>query len=189
MLQNTLILNMPASIFFESHEGKDASDSTGSIVKCAFIRGMLKSEQCITGIDDILSVIASEIKSKTKKFEFFVVEKFERFLKKTHKLHNYCKVPGIMGLHILKLCGDKIVLSELTCNECTHDILCENCSLFSDVDKNQIEIPNSIEYVSTDEQTDKIEESNNSINDEDDHGQTDASDESDGELDDDVELW
>ena len=48
--------------FFESHEGKSTSDSIGSIVKCAFIRGMLKNEQGVSNIDDILNVVTSETK-------------------------------------------------------------------------------------------------------------------------------
>ena len=63
-----------------------------------FIRSLLKSEQGITGIDDILSLISSKIKPITKKFDFFI-EKFGRFTKKTPKSCDYCKVPGIMGLH------------------------------------------------------------------------------------------
>ena len=51
--------------FFESHEGKITSDSIGSIVKCAFVRGVLKYEQGITGIDDILHIINSETKPST----------------------------------------------------------------------------------------------------------------------------
>ena len=31
--------------FFESHEGKSTSDSIGSIVKCAFLRGVMKIDK------------------------------------------------------------------------------------------------------------------------------------------------
>ena len=43
--------------YFEFHEGKNCSDSIGSIVKCSFTRGMLKSQQAVCNIDDILAVI------------------------------------------------------------------------------------------------------------------------------------
>ena len=46
--------------FLESHVGKSSSDSIGSIVKCALVRGMLISEQGVMGIGDILDVILSE---------------------------------------------------------------------------------------------------------------------------------
>ena len=105
--------------FFESHEGKSTSDTIGSIVKCAFIRATFKSEQGITDIDDILGLINSEIKPSTKKFNFFIAEKFGQFPKETSNSHNFCKVPGIMGLHSFKLCGDEISLLGLTCTECS----------------------------------------------------------------------
>ena len=60
--------------FFESHEGKSISDSIGSIVKCAFIRGAMKCEQGIKNLEDVHHVITGAIKPSTKKFEFFTVE-------------------------------------------------------------------------------------------------------------------
>ena len=60
--------------FFESHEGKNTSDSIGSIVKCAFLRGMLKSDQGKENIDDILSIMKSELKPSTEKFSFFLLK-------------------------------------------------------------------------------------------------------------------
>ena len=93
--------------FFESHEGKNTSDSIGSIVKCSYIRGMLKSDQAVCNVDDVLNIILSETKSSTKKFDHFVVEKFGRFQKKTADSREYCKVTGIMSLHSLKLVDKK----------------------------------------------------------------------------------
>ena len=43
--------------YFESQEGKSCSDGIGSIVKYLFTRGMLKSQQAVCNIDDILAVI------------------------------------------------------------------------------------------------------------------------------------
>ena len=60
---------------------------------------MLKNEQGVSGIDDILSVITSETKPSTKKMYFFIVEEFGRFQKKSAKSREYCKIPGINGLH------------------------------------------------------------------------------------------
>ena len=41
--------------FFEPHEGKSISDSIGSIVKCAFVRGMMQNQEGVQNIDDILN--------------------------------------------------------------------------------------------------------------------------------------
>ena len=88
------------------------------MVKCAFVHGMLISEQGVMGIDVILDVILSETKYSTEKFDFYIVEKFEQFRGKYPNL--MIIVLGIMGLHSLKLLNEKIVLSEWTCNECTN---------------------------------------------------------------------
>ena len=112
--------------FFESHEGKSTSDTIGSIIKCAFIRATFKSEQGITDIDDILGLINSGIKPSTKKFDFFIAEKFGRFPKKTSNSRNFCKVPGIMGT-VLNCAKTKFRLLELTCTECSNEGFCPDC--------------------------------------------------------------
>ena len=68
--------------YFESHEGKSCSDSIGSIVKFSFTRGMLKSQQAVCNIDNILAVIQNESKQSTSKFDFFIVKKFGWFQKR-----------------------------------------------------------------------------------------------------------
>ena len=42
--------------YFESHEGIGSSNSIGSVVKCSFTRGILKSQQSVCNIDNILTV-------------------------------------------------------------------------------------------------------------------------------------
>ena len=113
------IFNIPYAEFnyFESHEGKSTSDTIGSIVKGAFTRGTLKSDFGITSIDDILTLINSEIKPSTKKFKFFVVEKFGWFRKKTSESRPYCKIQGISKIHSFKIYDEEMVAQQYSCTE------------------------------------------------------------------------
>ena len=61
---------------------KSCSVSIGSVVKCSFTRGMLKSQHSVCNIYDILAVIQNESKQSTKKFDFFIVKKVGWFQKR-----------------------------------------------------------------------------------------------------------
>ena len=50
------------SFNFEAHEGKNISDSIGSIVKSAFQRSIAKSDQGLTSVHEILE-ISREVRS------------------------------------------------------------------------------------------------------------------------------
>ena len=121
--------------YFESHEGKSCSDSIGSIVKCLFTRGMLKSQQAVSNIDDILAVIQNESKQFTKKFDFFIVEKVGWFQKRLANSRESCKIDGIMALHSLKFDGHKIILRDLTCSECSIDAFYNDCKTLNQIEK------------------------------------------------------
>ena len=133
--------------FFESNEGKNTSDSIGSIVKCAFLRAILKSQGGVDDIDDILSLINSELKAATEKFSFFVVEKLERFQKRLPTSREYVKVDGIMSLHSLKVHENKVIKHDLTCSNCKSDSVCNECNKADTIDKSEIRYPEKIEYV------------------------------------------
>ena len=177
-------LNGVSFNFFESHEGKSVSDSIGSIVKCAFIRGMMKSEGGVQDLNDIHELIESQIKDKTEKFDFFVVEKFGSFKKKSSKSRSYCKVTGIMALHSFKLLNDCVYLSALTCVDCQINELCDACLKLRIVHKDDIVHPKKVTYV--ERETDAIDrlpsfESEDEIVDSEDEGQTDVDTDSDEE--------
>ena len=111
--------------FFEAHEGKNVSDTIGSIVKCAFIRGIQKNDEGLQNLSDMLSLIKSELKESTAKFEFFAVEEFgetERVL-----LRNELVIPNITKVHIILMTGDDLVAQWWTCLECRVNVVCERC--------------------------------------------------------------
>ena len=177
------ILNLKSASFnfFESHEGKSISDSIGSIVKCAFVRGMMQNQEGVQNIDDILNLINTHVSSSTKKFEFFIVEKFLRFQKRTANSREYCSIPGIMTFHSLKLHSGKIYLRDFTCTDCSFDQLCEECKVLKCVDKSKVQKPNEINFIEFEADVESDSESETPCDDHDDEGQTDASDDSEEE--------
>ena len=112
--------------YFEAHEGKNISDSIGSIVKCAFQRSIAKSDQGITEVREIVDIIKKEVKNVTPKFEFLVVEEFPPFEREENIL-NYPLV-GILNIHTLKLHPDGILAQTLSCLDCKAQSLCLKCS-------------------------------------------------------------
>ena len=55
---------------FEANDGKSVSDTLGSISKCAFQRGIVKSDEGIADLSEIIELIKSELNVSTKKFHF-----------------------------------------------------------------------------------------------------------------------
>ena len=95
--------------YSESHEGKSRSVIIGSIFKCSFTRGMLKSQKAARNIDGTLAVIQNESKQSTKKTDLFTVEKVGWFRKRLANLREYCKIGPIMTLHFFTFNGHKII--------------------------------------------------------------------------------
>ena len=48
--------------YFETNEGKNISDSVGSIVQCAFQRGIMKCNEGITTAAEIVKIIRVKVK-------------------------------------------------------------------------------------------------------------------------------
>ena len=141
---------------------------------------MLKPQQAVCNIDDILAVIQNESKQFTKKFDFFIVEKVRWFQKRLANSREYCKIDGIMALHFLKFDGHMIVLRDLTCSECSIDAFCDDCKTLKQIDKTNAITPEKVEYLDlTDiENTDSNNNEDAQFHYDDEQGQTDESDES-----------
>ena len=62
------------------HEVKNTSDTIGSIVKSALKGGMFKHPEIKIRDDDaVIILIRSQVKERTKQFDFFIVKKFNSF--------------------------------------------------------------------------------------------------------------
>ena len=110
--------------YFEANEGKNVSDSIGSIVKCAFQRGITKQNEGVSTCSEIVNIIKSEVKASTSKFDFFVVEEFDAF-ERADNQQEY-PLPGILNVHSLKLHPCRILANKLSCMQCTTSSFCEN---------------------------------------------------------------
>ena len=65
---------------YVSHEVKNTSDTTGSVVKSALKGGMFKHPEIkIRNDDAVIILIRSQVKERTEQFDFFIVKKFNSF--------------------------------------------------------------------------------------------------------------
>ena len=112
--------------YFEAHEGKNASDTIGSIVKCTFLKGIANENQGIGKASDV-ELVARNTKTETKKFDLFVVEEFlsmERI--EEHDRPNF-EIKGITKVHQLYVRDAGLIAEECSCMDCSHDRLCNEC--------------------------------------------------------------
>lgn len=118
-------LNEVSYEYFEANEGKNISDSIGSIVKCAFQRGITKDSEGVRGASDIVEIIRREVKETTAKFSFFIVEEFAYFDRED--LTPEYPLSGILNMHSLRLKEDGILAKRLSCTACSPQELCQEC--------------------------------------------------------------
>ena len=161
---------------FEAHEGKNTSDTIGSIVKCAFLRGMYTTDEGISDINDMISLIKSQLKSSMKKFKFFDVESFGFINRK--RARNELPIPEISKVHSIVVSADKLIASYWTCLQCRIDKVCSECLKLEGIQLSLMKVVEEVEDDSEDEP----------IHDSEDDGATDGSDseESEDEIDEDL---
>lgn len=153
---------------FEAHEGKSISDTLGSITKCSFHRGVVKEDQGLTSLTDVIDLIRSEMKPSTKKFNFLIIEEFgdtERDMNRQAE-----KVKNISKLHSFRLFKSKLIGKVWTCSECTVQKVCREC------EKGGVE-GDVVMSMGSDEEEEELNEYDEELfYDEQDEGQTDLSD-------------
>ena len=122
---------------FESHEGTSASDSIGSWVKCAIRRGMLKDENIvIKTADDVVNLARSEVRDKTDKYSFSIIEAFDAFERSTDQ--DELVIEGITQLHSFIVQGDNLYFRAESCTKCRVSEMCETCAATPDADRSYI---------------------------------------------------
>ena len=177
-MKEALSLSNLSNDLFEAHEGKNTSDTIGSIVKCAFLRGMYTRDEGITGIDDMVSLIKSQLKSSMKKFQFFNIETFGFIDRKVKR--NELVVPEISKVHSIVVSDDKLITNYWTCLQCRINKVCNECLKLKGVPKSSMKV--------VDEDLDEDDSEDEKFHDSDDDGATDVSDsdESEDEVDEDL---
>ena len=123
---------------FEANEGKSVSDSLGSISKCAFLRGVVKKDEGISSLTDVIDLIRSELNVSTKKFKFFEVLPFDFIERKVTRPE--LVIPNVSKKHSVTVRGDDVISHVWTCTDCTVATMCENCKKAKGISKTNIKI-------------------------------------------------
>lgn len=84
--------------FFEAHEGKNTSDTIGSIVKCAFLKAVADQNQGLRTSADIVELL-NVVPDVTEKFSFFVIEDFPEIIRPVKADRESYVVKNIMQKH------------------------------------------------------------------------------------------
>ena len=163
-IRTALQLNHVSFDRFEAHEGKSISDTLGSITKCAYGRGILKHDEDVSTLSEVVDVIRSEIKPSTRKFDFLIVEEFGSTNRKL--VRPELEISKISTLHSFNLSGNNLIGKQWTCASCTVSSVCDTCKAGPFVSKYS-DIRNVSDLDTTDEDV---------FFDESDEGQSDQSD-------------
>ena len=174
-MESELTLNNISHDRFEANEGKSISDTLGSITKCSFNQAILKHDEGVRSLENVVNLIKSEMKESTKKFNFLVVEEFG-FIERDNDRQAEA-VPNISKLHAFRIIGKQLVGRPWTCTDCTVQNPCESC---------QEGNFNVLEMEGDDTESESSSDEIENFYDEDDAGQTDqsGSDDTDSENDD-----
>ena len=113
--------------YFEAHEGKNTSDTIGSIVKCAFLKGIAKENEGIGNAADVVALVKKNVRTETKKFDFFEVEEFPFMERLDEDKRPEFLISGISKVHQMFVKDGGLIAEELACTTCSPVKLCEEC--------------------------------------------------------------
>ena len=123
--------------YFETGEGKNDSDSLGSIAKLAYHRGVAKNRDIsVRTASEVTKLIRENIATTSAKLEFIEIAEVTRFDRPDRIGVAGIPVTGIQKLHhFTRTVEGKIIGRVLSCVDCLHQKtkLCEKCQLFKPV--------------------------------------------------------
>ena len=157
--------------FFEANEGKNISDSAGSIAKCAYMRAVSRREvEGITSASEVVDIINNNLSEDMPKFKVMRAVHFPQFQRIAAEDRSGVEFYGIMSTHSITLRSDGLIADQLSCLSCTVSEICPACLKKELV----VETQGNEEY----------ESDSDRIYDDEDDGQTDdeSSDEEEGEF-------
>jgi hypothetical protein len=134
--------NLPDSavvtnLYFEAHEGKNISDTIGSICKIAFKRSMISEINAIDSSEKVVNKIRSEVKQQTRQFSHFIAEALDDKLEVESKEES---LVNISKCHSIWIDQDGILRGkELSCLACTVSTRCHECNISGNTEKENIE--------------------------------------------------
>ena len=142
------------------------SDTLGSISKCAFQRGIVKKDEGIADLSEVIELIKSELNVSTKKFSFFEVVEFD-FIERSTEMAELV-IQNISKQHSVAIRGTQVLSYIWT--ECTVSQFCDSCKKLKGTDKSFIKIKKAKQKVQDDSDEDETVEQ---FYDDNDYGQTD----------------
>lgn len=111
---------------FEAHEGKNSSDSIGSIVKCAFLKAIADHNEGILSARDIVELLRV-VPDATEKFSFFIIEEFPEISRPDNAEREAYVIKDISKMHSFQLSDDGIRVRRVSCVACTARQMCNDC--------------------------------------------------------------
>ena len=124
--------------YFEAHEGKNLSDTLGSIAKCEVKRQMAQYSHGVQTAADVVTLLHKGVSESTKKFNFLHIEEFPSLARIPSKERDSYPVEKIMSMHSIRTIpnGSGLLAQHLTCLKCTTSKFCETCEERTTSDEN-----------------------------------------------------
>ena len=139
-------LKSAAYHYYESHEGKNISDTIGSMAKSALRRATIKTMSLPRDPEEVVNLIRQEIGLSSEKFEHIIVECFKPFEREDAKSRREIPIDGIRKICSLTTrvnnttpTAPDIKAKPLTCTSCEANKECDLCKLIPLVDQKGVD--------------------------------------------------
>ena len=103
-------------------EGKNLSDTIGSLTKMSFIRGMKKADIGVNDVSDVVEIMKLNLKSQTTQFKHFLINQIGACNRPSKvEVDNRAEpLKGISKFHSIWITEDEELRgSVLSCEDCT----------------------------------------------------------------------
>ena len=115
--------------YFEAHEGKNLSDTLGSIVKCEMKRQMDHYPHGVRCAAEVVSLLHQGVSESTKKFKFICIEEFPFIDRIPSVNRDVFEIDAIISMHSIRTVDENALLAQnLTCTKCTPSAMCNKCN-------------------------------------------------------------
>ena len=77
--------------------------------------------------DAVIDKIRSQVKERTKQFDFFIVKKFDSFVRTPDEERAALEITGIQWVNSSVVQDNQLHIEELSCDTCKVNYVCEDC--------------------------------------------------------------
>ena len=75
----------------------------------------------------VIDIIRSQVKERTKQFDFFIVKKFDTFVRTPDEERAALEITGIQWVNSSVVQDNQLYIEELSCDTCKVNYVCEDC--------------------------------------------------------------